>query len=55
MTTKNLVTDYSCYRQAVKHIVDQFVKQTTQDGAECQCALVMKAAGAILPEPPAEA
>ena len=55
MAAKHLVADNGGHRHAVKHVVHKLVKQATVNGAECQCALVVEAAGAVLIEPPAGA
>ena len=55
MAAKHLVADDSGDRHAVEHVVHKLVKQPTVNGAKCQCALVMEAAGAVLIEPPAGA
>ncbi len=55
MAAKHLVADNGGDRHAVKHVVHKLVKQATVNGAECQCALVVEAAGAVLIEPPAGA
>lgn len=55
MAAKYLVADNGGDGHAVKHVIDQLVKQPTVNGAKRHRALVMKAAGAVLIEPPAGA
>ena len=51
VATKDLIIDGGSNRHAVKHIVDKLVENGAVDGSECDGALMMKAAGAIVVHP----